>query len=108
MGKGPVPVPLRRSTRIHVRVPVTISGKLPEGKPFTEDTHILTISKFGAKLKTQLPLKVGFQLKVQVGRRREAALFRVVWTGREGTAREGEVGIEYVQVSNLLGVTFPD
>jgi hypothetical protein len=108
MMKPASPAPLRRSARINVRVPVTITGKLPGGKTFTEDTHIITISKYGAKLKSQYPLTTGMQLKVRPTQSRKAALFRVIWIGREGTTREGEVGIEYVEVSNLLGVTFPD
>ncbi len=99
--------PLRRSSRVTVRVQVTISGKLPDGKPFSEDTQILCISKYGAKIKAQSALSVGMELKVQPKQRREAGLFRVVWTGREGTPRAGEAGIEYVKVSNLLGVSFP-
>lgn len=108
MRKTPSPPPLRRSARVHVCFPVKISGTLPDGKPFTEDTQVLTISKYGAKLKTQLALTVGMQVKVQPRQAREAGLFRVVWTGREGTTRAGEVGIEYVNVSNLLGVAFPE
>ena len=98
----------RRSARVHVNVPVVISGKLPGGKPFSEETLIMSISKYGAKVKTVLPLKVGMQVKIQPKRRKEAASFRVVWKGREGSPREGEVGIEYVKVSNFLGVAFPD
>ena len=98
----------RRSARVHVSVPIKLSGKLPGGKPFSEETTIVSISKYGAKVRTDLPLKIGMQLKVQPKRRRESAPFRVVWIGREGTPREGEVGIEYVKVSNLLGVAFPD
>jgi PilZ domain len=98
----------RRSARVHVYVPVVISGKLPDGKPFSEETLIMSISKYGAKVKTDLPLQVGMQVKIQPKRRRETANFRVVWKGREGTPREGEVGIEYVKVSNFLGVAFPD
>lgn len=99
---------LRRSARINIRVPVTVSGTLPDGKPFSEETFILTVSKYGARLKTQHPMKVGAELSVKPRQARESARFRVVWTGREGTPRHGEVGIEYVQVSNLLGMTFPE
>ena len=98
----------RRSTRVHVNVAVVLSGKFPGGKPFSEETLIMSISKYGAKVKTDLPLKVGMQVKIQPKKRREAANFRVVWKGREGTPREGEVGVEYVKVSNFLGVAFPD
>lgn len=99
---------LRRSVRVQVRVPVMISGRLPDGSPFRKEGHIVTISKYGAKLRTPVPLSVGAQVKVQPEKGRDAGLFRVVWVGREGTPRAGEIGIEYVQVSNLLGVTFPD
>lgn len=99
---------LRRSARINIRVPVTVSGALPDGKAFTEETYILTVSKYGARMKTQHPLKVGAEVSVKPLQGRESARFRVVWTGREGTPRQGEVGIEYVQVSNLLGITFPE
>ncbi len=87
---------------------MSVLGTLPDGKSFSEDTDIVSISKYGARLKTQLPLKVGQEIKIQPKARRGEALFRVVWTGREGTPRAGEVGIEYVKVSNLLGVTFPE
>ena len=99
---------LRRSARVHIQIPVTISGTLADGKPFTEETQIITVSKFGAKLKTQQPLHLGMRLSVQPKRRRNKGLFRVVWVGRPGTPRQGEVGIEYVEVSNLLGVAFPE
>jgi PilZ domain len=93
---------------VQVRVPVMISGKHPDGSHFRKGGHIVTVSKYGAKLRTPQPLTVGTELKVKPERGRQAGLFRVVWVGREGTPRSGEIGIEYVQVSNLLGVTFPE
>ena len=100
--------PLRRSSRVQIQIPVAVSGTLLDGKPFNEETFLLSVSKFGAKLKTGLPLQQGMQLKVQPRNRPEAGLFQVVWTGEEGTPRAGEVGIEYVEVSNLLGIAFPE
>ncbi len=100
--------PLRRSSRIYLRVPVTLSGTSPEGKPFSENTYILSISKYWAKLVTQLPLRVDMRVKVQPRNGKDSALFRVAWVGREDTPRAGEAGIEYVRVSNLLGITFPE
>ncbi len=99
---------MRRSTRVNVRIPVRISGTLGDNTPFVEDTSVLSISKFGARIQTRLPLTAGMKLKVQPKQQGESGLFAVVWVGRQGTPREGEVGIEYVRVSNLLGVTFPD
>lgn len=108
MPKAAVHLPLRRSTRINVRIPVRISGNFPDGAPFTEETFVVTVSKFGAKIKTRLPLQAGIELRVKPQMRREGGLFRVVWMGTEGTLRAGEAGIEYVRVTTLLGVSFPE
>jgi PilZ domain len=102
------PAPLRRSVRVQVQIPVTISGKLPDGSPFREQAYITSVSKYGAKLRTSLPLDIGTSVRVQPEKGQDPGLFRVVWIGRESTPRAGEVGIEYVRVSNLLGVTFPE
>ncbi len=108
MAEKPAPASLRRSARVNIRIPVRLSGKLADQTPFTEETIVLTVSKFGAKIKTVQPVQVGMEVKLQPKTRRDSALFRVVWVGRAGTPREGEIGIEYVRVSNLLGVAFPD
>ncbi len=76
--------------------------------PFREETLILSISKYGAKIQTRLPLAMGMKVRVQPKQRSDCGFFNVVWVGRPGTPREGEVGIECVRVSNLLGVTFPE
>lgn len=102
------PAPLRRSVRVQVQIPVIISGKLPDGSSFREQAYITSVSKYGAKLRTSLPFEIGTAVKVQPGKDRVPGLFRVVWIGRDNTPRAGEVGVEYVRVSNLLGVTFPE
>ncbi len=107
MAKPAKSAPTRRSGRIQARIPIILSGTLPDGSSFTEDTYILTVSKFGAKVKTERPLNVGMEVKVQPKRGEGETRFRVVWTGREGTPRQGEVGIEYIQLTNLFGVNFP-
>lgn len=108
MAKKADPAYLRRSSRVNVLIPVKISGALPDNQSFSEDTFVFTVSKYGAKIQTRQPLKVGMQLKLQPVNRRNSAIFKVVWTGREGSPRQGEAGIEYVEVSNLLGITFPE
>lgn len=108
MAKSTKSAPLRRSTRVHARVPVMLSGTLPDGTAFTEDTYILTVSKFGARVKTQQPLTVGMEVKLQPRRSREATRFRVVWVGRGGTPRQGEVGVEYIELANPFDVNFPE
>jgi hypothetical protein len=99
---------LRRSARINVGCPVAISGKLPNNIPFKEQARVVTVSKYGAKMLTRLPLKVGMHLKIQPLLGKSVGVFKVVWVGREGTPRAGEVGVEYAgKILNLLGVNFP-
>jgi hypothetical protein len=108
MAKASPKAPLRRSARVNIRIPVILSGKLADGSPFHEEASIITVSKFGARLKTGLELSVGGEVKVKPKMKKDAALFRVVWVGRPGSPREGEIGIEYAEVSNVLGVAFPE
>ena len=100
--------PLRRSRRIQVRIPITLTGTLADGKPFKEETFVVTVSKFGGKIKTTQPLTAGSRVKIQPKGKKESDLVRVAWVGRVGTTRAGEIGIEYVKLSNILGVTFPE
>jgi PilZ domain-containing protein len=99
-------LPLRRSSRIQIRIPVLISGTLADGKRFVKEAHVLTVSKFGARIKADIRLEVGAEVRVET-KQQAGALFRVVWLGHEGTPREGEIGVEYVKMSNLLGISFP-
>jgi len=99
---------MRRSTRVQVRIPVAVSGTLPDGEPFMEQTYLLAVSKFGARLKSRYPLSPGMEVRVKPRAGTTEALFRVVWAERGGTAGEGEAGIQYVKASNLFGVVFPE
>jgi hypothetical protein len=100
---------LRRSARVNIACIVRISGTLSPRLPFAEDAQIVTLSKFGAKLKTRIPLQVGMQLKLQPLRGNNSGIFKVVWVGREGTPRAGEVGVEYPEeIAPVLGINFPE
>lgn len=109
MGKMASSAPVRRSARVNLGCLVRISGMLRDDVPYEDDAQIVTLSKFGARLKTRIPLKVGMQVTVQPLRGKNSGVFKVVWVGREGTPRAGEVGIEYEQeVAPILGINFPD
>lgn len=98
---------MRRSTRVQVRIPVIVMGTLPNGETFSEETYVVTVSKFGARLKCSYALTPGMELRVKPKAGDEDALFQVVWTGgRSGPS--GEVGIQYVKRANVFGVAFPD
>jgi hypothetical protein len=101
-------LPLRRSSRVNVGCPVTISGTLPNDVPFTEDAQVVTVSKYGAKLKTQIPLQVEMKLRIQPRQGKNSGVFKVVWVGRKGTPRAGEVGVECAkETTAILGINFP-
>jgi hypothetical protein len=106
MSSAPGTSPLRRSSRIQIRIPVLVTGKLADGKPFVQEALVLTVSKFGARIKADVKLTVGGEVRIET-KRQGGALFRVVWVGAEGTPRAGEFGVEYVALTNLLGVSFP-
>jgi hypothetical protein len=109
MAKTISSLPFRRSARVNIGCPVRISGTLPNHVPFVEEARIVTVSKYGAKLKTDLPLHVGMQLKVEPLRGDRSGIFKVVWVGREGTSRAGEVGVDYgKEIGSILGINFPD
>lgn len=97
---------MRRSTRIQVRIPVSVTGILPSGEPFTEQTYVLTVSKFGAWLRCRYPLSPGMEVRVRPKVGNADGLFHVVWVGG-GAGNPDEVGIQYVKPSNLFGVVFP-
>lgn len=98
---------MRRSARVQVRIPVAVTGTLPDGKSFTEQTYVMTVSKFGARLKCSYPLSPGMQIRVRPNAANNDGLFQVVWVGG-GAFSPGEAGIQYVKPSNLFGVAFPD
>ena len=98
---------MRRSTRVQVRIPVIVTGVLPGGDTFSEETYVLTVSKFGARLKCSQPLIPGMEVRVKPKAGNKDALFHVVWAGGR-SGKSGEVGIQYVKASNLFGVTFPE
>jgi hypothetical protein len=100
---------VRRSSRVNIGCPVKISGKFANSVPFVEETQVTTVSKFGAKLRTLIPLQVGMQIRLAPLHGKNSGVFKVVWVGREGTPRAGEVGIEHAgPIAKVLGINFPD
>jgi len=109
LGKAGSSLQSRRSARVNIMCPVKVSGKLANNLSFEETANVVTISKFGAKLKTDVPLIVGMQIKLAPQRGRNSGVFKVVWVGRDGTPRAGEAGVEYPhETTDILGVSFPD
>ena len=109
MAKTPGALPMRRSTRVNIGCPVRISGLMPNHAPFEEIAQIVSVSKYGARLKTPIQLHIGMKVAVEPLRSDKSGVFRVVWVGRAGTPRAGEVGLEFATpITSILGINFPD
>ncbi len=98
----------RRSSRILLRLSVTISGADAKARPFEEKTETVEVSKYGAKLRLAHELKVGSLLKLARPDTERKSEFRVVFQGPpDASSGRRETGIEFVGVDGFWGVQFP-
>jgi hypothetical protein len=84
----------RRSTRrIATFLPIRIWGVDAKSQPFMQMAKVKNISAGGAVVQGLLrQVKPGETVHVQTGG--GTAQFRVVWAGKTGLRRDGEIGIE--------------
>jgi hypothetical protein len=83
----------RRSRRVAAFLTVRIWGVDAKSKPFAQHVQVQNISDRGAELHGMVrPVRAGEILHVQHDE--DQADFRVVWVGKQGTRRQGEIGIE--------------
>ena len=81
----------RKEERVRIELPVHLCRSTPGLK--LQSGHTVDISNSGARLAgLEEPLELGEVLKIECGNRK--APFRVVWTGAQGTATEGQAGLE--------------
>ena len=106
MGTQPHPEQ-RRSSRLRFRCRVKISGIDPKGNTFREETETISISKFGASLRTAHEFAMGQILTVHTLDHGHTGQFQVVWMGQPGTPEAGQIGIEWVDARRFWGIEFP-
>jgi hypothetical protein len=91
----------RRQSRVFVELPVQIWGMDANGRPFTQPATVCTISGRGATLQgVTAQLKTGDVVDLQY--KGNKAQFRIVWLGKPGTDKQGEVGLENLSKDVLL------
>lgn len=97
----------RSDPRIEKVLAVRVRGTDRSGSPFVQDARTLDISSTGARLDWVGSLLMrGQTIEVQHGR--ERADFRVVWVGRPGTFRAGQIGIRCLEPGRCIwGVDLP-
>jgi hypothetical protein len=87
------PMDRRRSRRVAAFLTVRIWGVDAKSMPFTQHVQVRNISDRGAVLHGMIrPVRAGEILQVQHDE--DQAEFRVVWVGKQGTRRQGEIGVE--------------
>ena len=85
----------RPETRVDAQILVRVWGMDAKAQPFTQTAMVNNISRSGARVEGMLRmLKPGEFIHLQFGE--DQAEFKVVWAGKSGTPREGEVGLEGV------------
>ncbi|HKS97846.1 MAG TPA: hypothetical protein VJV74_17150, partial [Terriglobia bacterium] len=90
-------VPIRRSARIPLSIPIIISGKDDLGRTFKENTRTVEVSKNGAKILTSHRLAIHADIAVAnptVGR---TCLAKVTWRGARRAKGPIELGIELLE-----------
>jgi hypothetical protein len=83
----------RQKARVATQLPVRVWGMDAKAQPFTQLVMVRNISRNGALVEGMLRMvKPGEVIQIQFGE--EQAPFRVVWAGKPGGQREGEVGVQ--------------
>jgi hypothetical protein len=91
----------RRSPRVEAVFPVRIWGLDANTMPFMETARATSISSAGALIQGfRRQVRVGELLEVQLGD--ETCQFRVVWVGKSGSRKAGELGLESVSAETGL------
>ena len=102
------PSNLRRSTRLTIAVPVTVSGTDTQGNPFSESTRTITVNRHGGKLLLSPELRLKDLVQLTSPRVDRAVSAQVVWLGKRRTESEPrEVAVELLEPGNIWGVDFP-
>ncbi|MFZ0802719.1 MAG: PilZ domain-containing protein [Terriglobales bacterium] len=83
----------RQKQRVAAQLSVRVWGMDAKAQPFTQLVRVRNISRNGALVEgMQRMVKPGEVIHLQFGD--EQAPFKVVWAGKPGGQREGEIGVQ--------------
>jgi hypothetical protein len=99
----------RRSSRVAVRIPLTILSQGDQGVLLDAPAETIAVSRCGALVRVRSSLVPGTRLKVLNGHSQESREFRVIRVKDTSTRGLFEWGVEILYPSiNFWGVQFPD
>jgi len=91
----------RRNRRVAAFLTVRIWGVDAKSQPFTQHAQVRNISDRGAVLQGMIrPVKAGAILHVQHDK--DHAQVQVVWVGKQGTRKQGQIGIESLSSESFI------
>lgn len=98
----------RRSTRVHVVLPVIISGRDAAARPFRDETRTAIVNMHGALIQTQCDLLVGMQVTIESPRTGIVAKAICVRTNESVPDMDGRfVSVQLVKPANIWGIENP-
>jgi hypothetical protein len=98
----------RRSTRLPISIPITISGRDASGEAFRENVRTLVINTHGARIGTYHQLSLGAEILIENPALVRSVKTSVVWLGKKPAAHEPyEVGLQLFEAENIWGIEFP-
>ncbi len=94
----------RREERQPIRLPATAWYMLEDGTLAVDHIRTVELSRMGARI-TGLKHSVSAGLMLSIQQGNSTGRFRIVWVGEEGTDREGQAGIECVEIGQAVNRT---
>lgn len=98
----------RRGERVLIRIPIKIYATGKDGQHVNEPSETVVVSRYGAMVRSSVPLKQASTLEVMNNFSQEVEKFRVVWVAEKATDGKFDIGIELVRHrEDFWGVSFP-
>jgi hypothetical protein len=97
----------RRSTRLAIAIPITLTGKDASDRAFKENSRTVIINKQGAKIVSFHQLALGSEVMVENRALGRSAKATVVWLGDRKSSKDAqEVGVQLFEAQNIWGIDF--
>ncbi len=98
----------RRSQRVLIVIPVSVSWTTKDGVRVKEEAHTEVVSRHGALLRLKGSLPVGLQLELNRHTTGRSSHAKVVWSGKPDADGMGRVAVELTETSDeFWGVYLP-
>jgi hypothetical protein len=99
----------RRSSRVPIRIPVTVYGSKTEGDALDAPGEVVCVSRYGALVRAPFLPPLGSQIEILHGVSHELRAFRVISARDPKEKGLFELGVEiFYPASNFWGIRFPD